>query len=75
MQSLTTREHSVRAGDWVDVRGVPGRSARRGEIVEVLGDDRHRRYRVRWDESHESIVYPADGFWVVPPARPAGARR
>jgi hypothetical protein len=29
--------------------------------VEVLGTERHARYRVRWLDGHESIHYPSDG--------------
>ena len=53
-------------GDWIEARGVHGEPARRGEIVEVLGRPGHEHYRVRWDEQHESIVYPADGVVVIP---------
>ena len=53
------------AGDWLEARGVQGRAARRGEIVEVLGQAGHEHYRVRWDEKHESIVYPADGVVII----------
>jgi len=28
-------------------------------------------YRVRWDEKHESILYPADGVVIVPSRRRA----
>lgn len=56
-------------GDLIEVRGIYGQPPRRGEIVELLGRDRHRRYRVRWDERHESIVYPADGVIVIPRRR------
>ena len=58
----------ARAGDWIEQRGVDGRCVRRGQIVEVLGLGRHSRYRVRWDEWQESIVYPADGVLVIPKA-------
>jgi carbamate kinase len=51
-----------RAGDWLVQEGrsfdAPGR---RGQILEVLGAPGHEHYRVRWDEEHESIVYPAGG--------------
>jgi len=58
------------AGDWIECRGVHGQPPRRGQIIEVLGHDGHEHYRVRWDEKHESIVYPADGVIVAPgPAR------
>ena len=55
----------ARVGDQVEVRGLHGQSARRGEITEVLGGAGHQRYRVRWDAQHESIVYPSDGVSVV----------
>lgn len=62
----TTRTSKPRAGDWIEAHGLPGRPSRRGEIVELLGRPGHQHYRVRWDEQHESIVYPADGVIVVP---------
>jgi len=55
----------ARVGDWIETRGLPGQPSRRGEIVEVLGAPGHEHYRVRWDERHESIVYPADGVMVI----------
>jgi hypothetical protein len=55
----------AQVGDWLEARGVHGGAARRGEVVEVLGAPGHEHYRVRWDEQHESIVYPADGVDVV----------
>jgi hypothetical protein len=64
-------ETNAHAGDWIETRGVHGQAPRRGEIIEVLGREGHAHYRVRWDEQHESIVYPADGVIV----RPAPGRR
>jgi hypothetical protein len=57
---------TARVGDWVEVRGIDGQPPRRGQIIEMVGRDRHQRYRVRWDEKHESILYPADGVVIVP---------
>jgi hypothetical protein len=37
------------------------RSARHGVIEEVLRGDPRPRYRIRWDDGHESIYAPADG--------------
>jgi hypothetical protein len=37
------------------------RPSRRGVIEEVLRDDPHARYRIRWDDGHESIYTPAAG--------------
>jgi len=53
-------------GDLIETRGIHGQPPRRGEIVELLGGAGHEHYRVRWDEQHESIVYPADGVVIIP---------
>lgn len=58
--------HTAHAGDVLETRGIHGEPPRRGEILEILGEPGHEHYRVRWDEQHESIVYPADGVQVVP---------
>ena len=63
----------ARVGDWIEARGLHGQPARRGEIVELLGSAGHEHYRVRWDEKHESIVYPADGVIVTPRTATLGA--
>ncbi|HTP22317.1 MAG TPA: DUF1918 domain-containing protein [Solirubrobacteraceae bacterium] len=67
----------TRAGDWIECRGVHGQAPRRGEIIEVLGREGHAHFRVRWDEEHESVVYPADGVIITPgpPGRGRGAAR
>ena len=66
MATTQTRTGYAHVGDWVEARGIYGQPARRGQIIELLGHDRHERYRVRWDEKHESILYPADGVVVIP---------
>jgi hypothetical protein len=53
-------------GDWIEARSISGGPPRRGQITELLGSPGHRRYRVRWDEVHESIVYPSDGVSIAP---------
>jgi len=63
---MSTSTAHARPGDRLEARGVHGEAPRRGEIVEVLGRADHRRYRVRWDDGHESIMFPADGVSVVP---------
>ncbi len=55
----------AQAGDWLEARSIGGGAPRRGQITRVLGTDGHRRYLVRWDEQHESIVYPADGVSIL----------
>jgi len=43
----------------VDVTGHRvGEPARSGKILDVLGEEGHPHYRVRWQDGHESIVYP-----------------
>jgi hypothetical protein len=36
-------------------------TARAGEIVQVLRGEPHPRYRIRWDDGHESIYAPEAG--------------
>ena len=57
-------------GDQIEARGLHGRPSRRGKVVGVLGSAGHQHYRVRWDDQHESIVYPSDG--VISVARGTG---
>ena len=37
------------------------RKSRSGVVQEVLGHDGSPRYRIRWDDGHESIYTPAGG--------------
>ncbi|MFZ1155274.1 MAG: DUF1918 domain-containing protein [Solirubrobacteraceae bacterium] len=71
MESQDRNLSSACAGDWLEVQGVAGGPSRRGKIMEVLGAAGHPHFRVRWDEGHESIVYPADHEAIV--HHPAGA--
>ena len=57
-----TRAHK---GDWIVVAGVPGRPSRRGQVTEVIGEDGHEHYRVRWDEQRESLFFPSEGSRIV----------
>lgn len=77
MATKQTASSGAHVGDMIEVRGIHGESARRGEIVELLGREGHEQYRVRWDEQRESIVYPAGGVVITPgPGRGAsGAGR
>ena len=65
-----TRPHhpSPHVGDWIEARGIGRGPTRRGQITEILGRGRHA-CRVRWDEQHESIMYPADGVLIIPKAQ------
>jgi hypothetical protein len=49
-------------GDHVLVEAeTTGRAARRGVVEAVVRDDPFPRYRIRWDDGHESIYTPAAG--------------
>jgi len=46
------------------------RGPRCGVIEEVLRGDPSPRYRVRWDDGHESTITPASGtLQALPPGR------
>jgi hypothetical protein len=51
---------SVRDRVVVDSERV-GQPAREGEILEVLGTGEVIHYRVRWDDGHETTLYPSAG--------------
>jgi Domain of unknown function (DUF1918) len=48
----------------VESRKVGG-GRKSGEVVEVIQGSGGQHYRVRWDDSHESIVYPSSDASVV----------
>ena len=50
-----------------------GRPAREGEIIEVLGTSESIHFRVRWDDGHESTVFPRPGsISIIPKGTSAG---
>ena len=57
--------HKPRIGDWIEVDAVRGGPRRTGQITEVLGTEGHEHFRVRWDEEHESLHFPAQGTRVL----------
>lgn len=60
----------AKVGDVVAVhRHHIGEPERLGEILEVLGEGDHVRFRVRWDD-HESIFYPGNDATVRIRRRP-----
>ncbi|TMD16539.1 MAG: DUF1918 domain-containing protein [Chloroflexi bacterium] len=44
-----------------------GRSAREGEIIEVLATGELTHFRVRWNDGHESTVFPGPGTISIIP--------
>lgn len=48
-----------------------GQPAREGEILEVIEASYGTRYRVAWDDGHESTIRPSAGSATVVPAAKA----
>ena len=68
----TVHGKPARAGDEIVITGhAVGDSARTAVILEVLGDPGHERFRVRWEDGHESIFFPGEDAVV---RRPVGRR-
>jgi Domain of unknown function (DUF1918) len=56
----------AKIGDEIVVDSVQvGGPARKGEILEVQGEEGHEHYVVRWDDGHESLFYPGSTTHVV----------
>jgi len=53
--------------------GSTERPGRTGVIEEVVRGDPSPRYRIRWDDGHESVYTPAAG--ALRAAEPANSRR
>ncbi len=68
MMSKTVNGLPAEAGDLIQITGhVVGDAPRNAEILEVLGEHGHEHYRVRWEDSHESIYFPADDAVITRP--------
>jgi len=51
-----------------------GDAPRTAVILEILGDPGHERFRVRWEDGHESIYFPAEDAVIRHPAHHAKAK-
>jgi hypothetical protein len=49
---------------FVESRKVGG-GRKSGDVVEVISGSGGQHYRIRWDDGHESIVYPSTDAFVV----------
>jgi hypothetical protein len=53
---------ALQVGDEVEEQaGSTERATRTGKIEEVVHGDPSPRYRIRWDDGHESVYTPAAG--------------
>ena len=58
----------AQVGDLIEITGHSvGDAPRAGEILEVLGDPGHEHFRVRWEDGHESINFPAEDALIRHP--------
>jgi len=63
---------TLRVGDRVEQQArSTERPARAGVIREVVHADPSPRYRIRWDDGHESLCTPTDGSLKGLPAKKA----
>jgi Domain of unknown function (DUF1918) len=62
-----TKQATARVGDWIEIHGhAQGQLPRLALVLEVLGKEGNEHYRVRWDEEHESILYPGPDAIIRP---------
>ena len=51
----------VTVGDRIEITGHSvGDAPRTAEVIEVLGAAEREHYRVRWEDGHESVLYPGE---------------
>jgi hypothetical protein len=59
------QERGVRPGDVVHVTGHQvGDQPTLGEVLEVLGASDREHYRIRWEDGHESTLYPGSDLTI-----------
>jgi uncharacterized protein DUF1918 len=64
----TIQGKPAQSGDEIVIAGhAVGIASRTAVILEVLGDPGRERFRVRWEDGHESIFFPADDAIVRRP--------
>ncbi|HWQ24989.1 MAG TPA: RimK family alpha-L-glutamate ligase [Gaiellaceae bacterium] len=68
----TVHGKPARPGDEIVIAGHSiGDAPRTAVILEVLGEPGHERFRVRWEDGHESIFFPGDDAVIRRPRRRA----
>jgi hypothetical protein len=65
MMSNMVTATAARVGDAVEVKGLPGKPAKRGQIREVLGAGEHVHFLVGWEDEHESLFFPTEGGTLI----------
>lgn len=67
---------AAKRGDRIEIESeTVGTPTREGEILEVLQGEISVRYRIRWQDGHESVLTPSGGTARIIPARSKGGRK
>jgi hypothetical protein len=62
---VDTTTHAAEVGDLILIAGHRvGEAERTAEILEILGEVPNERFRVRWDDGHESVLRPGSDATV-----------
>ncbi len=65
----------VKSGDRIAIESEHvGEGSREGRVLEVIGTGDGVHYRVKWDDGHESVLFPTAGSVTIIP-KPAKAAR
>jgi RimK family alpha-L-glutamate ligase len=66
----TVKGAPAQPGDEILITGhAVGDAPKAATIVEVMGEPGHQRFRVRWEDGHESIFFPGDDAVIRHPAK------
>ena len=66
----TMQGKPARPGDEIVITGHSvGNASKTAVILEVLGDPGRERFRVRWEDEHESIIFPGEDAVVRRPVK------
>ena len=66
----TAKGKPARPGDEIVISGhAVGNAPRTAVILEVLGEAGHERFRVRWEDNHESIYFPGEDAVIRRPQK------
>jgi hypothetical protein len=61
---------AARIGDRIEIESeTVGTPTREGEILEVLQGEVSVRYRIRWQDGHESVFAPSGGTARIIPTK------
>ena len=65
----------VKSGDRIAIESEHvGDGLREGRVIEVIGSGDGIHYRVKWDDGHESVLFPSAGSVTVIPKAAKAAR-